>query len=66
MMEARQDRFYLGFACHGCLKPIEIIIDDANDKCKFVAEDILQIVRPKCGHQAHYATKQVQRYPRNT
>ena len=42
-MEASPDSFYLGFACHGCKEPIKIIIDDGNEQCKFVAEDVLQI-----------------------
>jgi uncharacterized OB-fold protein len=35
-----------------------------KDDWKFVAEDILQILCPECGHQGHYPTKHVQRYPR--
>jgi RNase P subunit RPR2 len=62
-MEVQTDGFYLGFPCHKCKAPIEIVIDDANEKCKFVADEVLQIICPDCGHQAHYATKQVQRYP---
>jgi hypothetical protein len=62
-MKASPDGFYLGFACHGCKKPIEIIIDDASDGCRFVAEDVLQILCPAYGHRGHYATDQVQRYP---
>lgn len=62
-MEASPDGFYLGFPCHGCKKPIEIVIDDANDNCKFIADDVLQILCPPCGHRGHYATNQVVRYP---
>jgi hypothetical protein len=62
-MGASPDGFYLGFACHGCKTPVEIIIDDASDECRFVAEDVLNILCPECSHQGHYATNQVQRYP---
>lgn len=62
-METSPDRFYLGFLCHGCKKPIEIVIDDASDQCMFVAEDVLQVLCPHCGHRGHYATNQVLRYP---
>ena len=62
-MAASPDEFYLGFACHGCKKPIEIVIDDGSDQCRFVAEDVLQVLCRLCGHQGHYAANQVQRYP---
>ena len=55
-MEASPDEFYFGFPCHGCKKPIEIIIDDASDQCRFIAEDVLLIVCPECGESEHYAT----------
>lgn len=62
-MQASPDSFYLGFACHGCKKPIEIIIDDGGDECRFVAEDVLQIRCPHCQHRGHYKTVDVHRYP---
>lgn len=62
-MEGSPDGFYLGFPCHGCKKPIEIVIDDASDQCRFVAEDVLEILCSGCHHQGHYATSQVQHYP---
>jgi hypothetical protein len=65
-MEVSPDSFYFGFTCHGCKKPIEIIIDDGNDQCSFVAEDVLQIICPGCEHRGHYATKQVLRYPKES
>jgi hypothetical protein len=61
-MEASPDSFYLGFACHGCKESIEIIIDDGNERCRFVAEDVLQIRCPQCQNQGHYKTRDVQRY----
>lgn len=62
-MEADHDSFYLGFPCHGCKEIIEIIIDDASERCKFVAEDVLQIVCSGCEHRGHYKASDVQRYP---
>jgi hypothetical protein len=64
-MEPSPDRFYLGFACHGCKEPVEIIIDDGNERCRFVAEDVLQILCSGCGHRGHYASNQVLRYPKD-
>lgn len=43
------DGFYLGFTCHGCNEIIEIIIDDASDGCRFVANDLLHILCRGCG-----------------
>lgn len=57
------DSFYLGFACHGCREPIEIIIDDGTERCRFVAEDVLQLRCPHCQYQGHYKTADVHRYP---
>lgn len=62
-MEASPDSFYLGFPCRRCKKPIEIIIDDGRDDCRFVASDVLQILCLECGHRAHYKAGDVQRYP---
>lgn len=62
-MAASPDEFYLGFACHRCKKPIEIVIADGSDQCRFVAENVLQILCPDCGHRGHYAANQVERYP---
>ena len=61
-MTASPNGFYSGFACHGCKKPTEIVIDDASDECRFVADDVLHIHCPECDHRGHYATNQVQRY----
>lgn len=65
-MEASPGGFYLGFPCHGCKSPIEIVIDDASDRCSFVADDVLQILCLECGHRGHYAANQVQHYPTNS
>jgi hypothetical protein len=62
-MGASPDSFYLGFACHGCREPIEIIIDDGSEHCRFVAEDVLQIRCLQCQYQGHYKTADVRRYP---
>lgn len=62
-MGASSDSFYLGFACFECRQPIEIIIDDGNERCLFVAEDVLQIRCPHCHSQGHYKTANVHRYP---
>lgn len=62
-MEGSPDGFYLGFPCHGCKTPIVIIVDDASEQCRFVAENVLQIHCPECDHRGHYAANQVQRYP---
>jgi len=64
-MESCPRSFYLGFACHSCKATIEIIIDDANERCRFVAEDVVQILCPGCEHRGHYATKQVLRCQKN-
>ena len=62
-MEAEPNGFYLGFACHGCKEMIEIIIDDASDECRFVADDVLQILCRGCGHRGHYKMQAVERVP---
>lgn len=62
-MEPSPDEFYLGFACHGCKKPIEIVIDDGSDHCRFVAGDVLQVLCRECGHRGCYKARDVQRYP---
>ena len=64
-MAASPDGFYLGFPCHRCKKPIEIVIDDGSDHCRFVAEDVLQVFC-ECGHRGHYAANQVKRYPNDS
>jgi hypothetical protein len=60
-MASSTDSFYLGFTCHGCKESIEILIDDGNEQCRFVAEDVLQIRCPHCQNQGHYKTRDVQR-----
>jgi hypothetical protein len=60
-MASSTDSFYLGFACHGCKESIEILIDDGNEQCRFVAEDVLQIRCPHCQNQGHYKTRDVKK-----
>lgn len=62
-MSDSPDGFYLGFTCHGCKEIIEIIIDDASDGCRFVADDLLQILCRGCGHRSHYKMTAVEHVP---
>jgi hypothetical protein len=60
MKDDPAERFYLGFLCHKCRKPIEVVIDDATDACHFIADDVLEILCPACQHRGQYASRQVQ------
>ena len=62
MVGASPDGFYLALPNHGCKEPIEIIIDNASQRCQFVADGVLKIVCPSRGHTGPYQSKNVLHY----